>query len=826
MKKEKLNRDWLFAKGIPTLMSAFLGGPQFKKINLPHDAMIHEDRKSDTPNGAQTGFYPGGAYTYIKKIFVPKNWKDKTVLLEFEGVYSTAMVYINEELAQTNLYGYSDFYVAIDQFLKYGQENEIKVIADNGSEKNSRWYTGSGIYRDVYLLTGNGVHIEPDGLRISTLEISGSDAEIEVDISLKSILKVRKRVDVRTIILYEEEPVAEDTTTVTMFSGAREKVIQRFYLPAAKLWNVDTPRLYKCRIDIIEKDENEILDTETEQFGIRKLSLNSVKGLCINGESVKLRGACIHHDNGIIGAATLEMAEDRRCRQLKEAGFNSIRSSHNPLSKAMLRACDRYGVLVMDELCDMWSKHKNPNDFALHFSECADEEIRRMVAKDYNHPSVVLYSVGNEILEVGTPYGAKVNRHLCNTFHNLDPSRYTTNGISGMLALGDRMVEVLKDVVWKKNPGNKTYGKEEGASVLNELMASLDSDANDAVSRHPVMSETIKESSEAMDVIGLNYLTGRHIQEKELHPYKCVLGTETYPADMVRLWNIVKNNSHVIGDFTWTGYDYLGEAGCGIIYYDGTVNFSGVYPDRAAYIGDINLIGYRRPNSYLREIVYGLRKEPYIAVEKVDKYGLPHSQTEWMKKDTISSWTWPGYEGKPAKLAVYSPSEEVEVFLNGISLGRRPAGETNGFTADYDLVYQPGELTAVSYQNGKENGRYTLKTANDDVQMRISVENLVLKSNGEDLAFLTIQLTDSDGNDNLYVQKEIKISVEGYGTLQGFGNADPQSVESYDSVVWKTFEGQVMAVIKAGVKAGEIKVRFESEDMETKEAVIKVAAIT
>lgn len=283
-----------------------------------------------------------------------------------------------------------------------------------------------------------------------------------------------------------------------------------------------------------------------------------------------------------------------------------------------------------------------------------------------------------------------------------------------------------------------------------------------------------------MDITGLNYLTGRHELEKELHPNKTVLGTETYPADIVRLWDIVEKNDHVLGDFTWTGYDYLGEAGCGVFYYDGTMNFNGVYPDRIAYIGDINIIGYRRPISYLREIVFGLRKEPYIAVERVDKYGMPHSQTAWMWKDNVSSWTWPGYEGKPANVDVLSGAEEVELFLNGKSLGRKPAGKANKFAASYEMTYEPGELVAVSYENGQETGRYTLKTAGDDVVLTVDCEGEKLKADGEDLAFVTVRLTDQDGIDNLFAEKEVTVSVEGAGTLQGFGSADLRAIGSYD----------------------------------------------
>lgn len=824
MIREKINNDWQFAKGSTSMMSSFMGGPSFEPVNLPHDAMVHEERTPDTANGTQTGYWPGGLYTYLKKIQVPEEWQEKTAILEFEGVYATAMVYVNGELAATHLYGYSNFYVVLDKYLNYGQENEIRVIADNAAEKNSRWYSGSGIYRNVNLLVGARIHIPADGVMITTPSVSEESSVVEICTTIKNLTRKKEKVTVEVVLSREGNIVATDRIGVTMFCEAEEKVYQKICLKQAKLWSPDTPELYDCTVNIYAGEE--LLDVAQEHFGIRRLELDAEHGLRINGKQVKLRGTCIHHDNGIIGATTLEKAEERRCRQMKEAGFNSIRSAHHPMSKAMLDACDKVGMLVMDELSDMWTNHKNPNDFALHFLDCVDTEVEQMVKKDYNHPSVILYSAGNEIPDMGTARGAQINRSICNQFHLLDSSRYTTNAVNGMLALGPKIGLVIQDLMsaqqMKTAGSGEERHEEEGASALNGMMALMVGEMADAFACHPLMTECIEEACEAMDITGLNYLTGRHVLEKELHPNKTVLGTETFPADIVRLWDVVKNHDHVLGDFTWTGYDYLGEAGCGIFYYDGTQNFAGVYPDRVAYIGDIDIIGYRRPISYLREIVYGLRKEPYIAVERVDKYGLEHSITAWMLKDNIASWTWPGYEGKPANVDVYSEAEEVELLLNGKSLGRKPAGEAHGFTASYEMTYEPGELLAISYRDGKETGRHVLRTADSEVQMQVTCEETSLKADGADLSFITVKLTDANGTENLNAKKKITVSVEGAGTLQGFGSADPRAIGSYDDTTWETYDGYVMAVVRAETEVGQIKVKFATEGCETREVVIEV----
>lgn len=822
MLRTKLNDSWKLAKAGASMMASLQGGPEYEAVTLPHDAMVHEERTPDTANGTQTGYWPGGVYTYVRKLYAPEEWREKTVLLEFEGVYMTAMVYVNGNLAATNLYGYSNFYVALDKYLEYGQENDIKVIADNASEKNSRWYFGSGIYRNVNLLVGARIHIPADGVKITTPSVSEEASTVEVATTVKNLTRGKEKITAEILITKDGETVGKDVVGVTMYGEAEETLHQSICLKNAGLWSPEHPALYECTVTLYAGEEK--LDEGKETFGIRKLELDAEHGLRINGEQVKLRGTCIHHDNGIIGAATLEKAEQRRCRQMKEAGFNSIRSAHHPMSKAMLEACDRYGILVMDELSDMWTNHKNPNDFALYFPEVMETEIKRMVAKDYNHPCVILYSTGNEIPEMGTARGAQLNRQMCNLLHDLDPYRFTTNAINGLLALGPKMGIVIRDLMEAQKKKAEAAGEsgDEGANALNGMMALMTGEGGDAVACHPLMTESIAESSEAMDIIGLNYLTGRHVLEKKLHPNKTVLGTETFPADIVRLWDIVKNYDHVLGDFTWTGYDYLSEAGCGVFYYDGTQNFMGVYPDRAAYIGDINLIGYRRPISYLREIVFGLRKAPYIAVERVDKYGMPHSITAWMHKDNVASWTWKGYEGKPANVDVYSEADEVELFLNGKSLGRKPAGEANGFTASYELTYEPGELLAVSFRDGKESGRDVLYTAGEDVQMQVECEGTTLQADGEDLAFVTVKLVDENGVENLFAQKEITVTVEGAGTLQGFGNADPRAIGSYDDTTWKTFDGYVMAVVRAGKEAGTIKVRFDAEGCESREVEIQV----
>lgn len=819
MIRQSFNGDWNIVEG-GSLFDHLRGvGTSSTPVDLPHDAMIHETPDPDDVSGGQTGFYPGGQYVYVKVFTPPADWADRDVYLEFEGVYMTARVYINGCHAATNLYGYGGFLVKADPLLRWGQANEIKVIANNPAP-NSRWYSGSGIYRNVNLMVGNEVHILPNGVRATTKLATAEEAILDVETRLTNLTRRRQRIALKTVLTRDGEVVREDTLRVGLFSQDEETLYQSLHIDDPQLWSPDAPNLYDLTVQVLR--DGEVLDTFNTRIGLRTLTLDVKHGLRINGASVKQRGACIHHDNGVIGAATFAAAELRRARQLKEAGFNAVRSAHHPMSPELLDACDEVGLIVMDELADVWYEQKNVNDFSSFFELCWAEQVARMVEKDYNHPCVVLYSTGNEIIDLGHETGGRINRRLCNRFRALDPTRFTTTAVNGLMNVmgSGNMERVVGDLLSQGGgvPAEMASG-EGGVGGMNMIMKLF---STDAFAVHPVVSEVLEEPAQAADIAGYNYLTGRHGElERRLHPNKTVLGTETYPDDIVRLWRVVEDNAHVLGDYTWTGYDYLGEAGCGIFYYDGTVNFSSHFPDRAAYIGDIDLIGTRRPISYLRETVFGLRDRPYIAVIRMDKFGLPHSKTDWMYKDNIASWTWPGFEGKPTEAEIYSTSEEVELYLNGVSLGRKHTGRAHGFTAVYPVTYAPGELLAVAYNGGKETGRFSLHTAGDETTLRAEADKDTLCSDGSDLAFVTARLTDAEGIDKPFEKRRVSVSVEGAGVLQGFGSADPQPTNSYEDTVWDTWDGKVMAVVRSKRAPGDIRVTFTAEGITPVEVKLK-----
>ena len=805
MNKLLFNTGWTVRPGVPNPFGVIFGSePEAKPVTLPQDAMILEQRRPDAPSGNQTGYYPVKSYTYEKRFFAPVEWKQKQNTLEFEGVMAQVMVFLNGELIAANHYGYSQFYAELNSRLRYGEENVLQVIA-RSAENGSRWYPGAGIYRDVWLHQGELIHVPPEVVRLTTAELEDDYSLVLADVSVRNSGLEAKKLRLRVTLT---APDGRETWAENVVSILQTETVQahlRLVVDDPDLWSPEHPALYAWTAELFDGDT--ILDRADGSFGIRKLSLDARHGLRINGVETKLRGACIHHDNGVIGATTLPDAEEFRMHQLKAAGFNAIRSAHHPAGKALLDACDRLGILVMDELTDMWELPKNSADYSLDFVSEWRLSIERLVAKDYNHPCVVLYSLGNEIPEIGRRSGGRRNREMANFLRTLDSTRYVTGAISGFLAMSDH-VDEMKASMAQTEAALQSEAESSGSEALNAAMAKMERQKMDAFSTSRGLSDAMEEVACELDVVGYNYLTARHEYEHTAHPERVVVGSETYPTEIARLWSIVERNPHVLGDFTWTGYDYLGEAGIACYHYAPERHEQGWYPDRLAYCGDINLNAYRRPVSYLREIAYGLRREPMIAVERLDRYGQSDNTNDWKYYDALDSWTWPGFEGKATMAHVLSASEEVELFLNGVSLGRR---KTEEHEAAFELSYAPGKLLAVGYTDGKEDGRFTLRTAGSPTKLGVSVDKTILSADGRGAAFVTAELLDENGLPSRFEARKVSVTVEGAGTLAGFGSAHPQCEGSYQDNTWETFDGRVMAVVRSTDKPGEIHIRISAE---------------
>ncbi|HEY8059822.1 MAG TPA: glycoside hydrolase family 2 TIM barrel-domain containing protein, partial [Acidimicrobiales bacterium] len=496
--------------------------------------------------------------------------------------------------------GYTGFFAPVDHLLTVG-ENEIKVEAV--AHRDSRWYSGGGIYRNVWLREAGPVHLVPDHVEVLTPEVDDEVAAVTVSAVVRNRGVTTSEVVVHTEVLdVDGTVVAEASAPVTVFPGDDVTARYRLHVADPQRWGPDDPYLYSCRVSL--RVDDEVVDDDSTTFGIRSLALDARHGLRVNGEPVLLRGACVHHDNGPIGAVTIDRAEARRVELLKDAGFNAIRSSHNPLSRAMLDACDRLGVLVMDETFDIWAQTKSADDYSLRFDDWWEADVEAMVRKDINHPSVILYSIGNEIPDGSTPTGLQRSRALAEKVRSLDPTRYVTQAVTGMLVAGSAILEEIREIATGSNVDEET-GVNTAALNLGELM--------DEAMKAPVVGEKSAEAFAHLDAAGYNYMFTRFEMDGESYPNRVIVATETHPGTVDRGWAGVTENPHVIGDFTWTGWDYLGEAAIGRIAYGDGANamgmsaFHGDYPWLAAWCGDLDITGQRRPQSYYREIVFGLR---------------------------------------------------------------------------------------------------------------------------------------------------------------------------------------------------------------------------
>ena len=785
MKRKRLNDNWLFCKGGGTALDHVISGKEPPvSVALPHDAMILNERKPDILFGNCVGYFPYETVHYTKAVHLDEA---NCVYLEFEGVYMNCSVFVNNCLVGQHANGYTPFLLDVSQYVHAG-ENKLKVVVRNGVP-SSRWYTGTGIYRDVHLYTGRDIHIVPNGVRITTLQAEADLAVLRIETDIHS---TNRNVTAAKIChtLYDSEghEVAKTGSPVTLLPGETKAASIRVELENPQLWNVDNPNLYTCETTVIWEDNS---DSQTDRFGIRTLQLDTRHGLRINGIETKLRGGCIHHDLGVVGAANFRKLEQRRIRRLKEAGYNAVRSAHFPVSKTLLEVCDEEGMLVMNEFSDAWSGAKTDFDYSVFFSQCWEQDVEAMVSTSYNHPSVIMYSIGNEIPECAKGIEVQWGKKLSDKIRTLDASRYITNGLNLPLSIMDQIPAMAAKEGLISNPTEINTLLNGGMEMIVKLMTSK------------TAGEALDEACSHLDVVGHNYSTYRYEPDMKFYPHRVLVGSETYPGALDANWELVEKYPQVLGDFSWTAWDYLGEAGIASILYGGeTPAMYGPYPWKSAYVGDFDLIGDRRPISYWREIVWGKRNAPYIAVQNPAHFGEEQHSTQWGWTDAERCWNWQGFEGKTVTVEIYANAEEVELLCNGASCGKVAVGTEKKYIARINTVYQPGVLEAVAYKDGKECGRDILCSAIGALHLQAEVSEQQLVANGQDIAVIELSLVDENGVLHPNADIAVTIRAEGPITVQGFGTADPKSEENYFDATITTFHGRAMAVIRSTTQTG------------------------
>lgn len=750
-------------------------------ITLPHDAMIEAERDAQNPSGSAGAYFPGGVYEYTKSFTAPKEWEQKTVLLQFEGVYQKACVFLNGKELGGAAYGYIPFFVELTG-LTYGGENLLKVTADNAGQPNSRWYTGGGIYRPVWLWECEKEGLRPEQIKVTTL--SYSPAMIRVESADKAAVEI---IDGdRVIASGSGSPLELELSDVT-------------------LWSEDTPKLYDCRVRLGQDDT-------TVKFGIRKVEW-SPKGLFINGKETLLRGGCIHHDNGILGAATHRESEYRRAEKLKKAGYNALRISHNPASEAMLSACDELGLYVMDETWDMWYNHKSKYDYASDFLSHYKADIAAMVRRDYNHPSVILYSMGNEVSEPAKEKGVALADEMAALFRTLDPTRPVSAGLNLMIISN----AAKGKSVYKEEGGRDESGDKKMAGMNSTLFNMMTQIVGTGMNKSANSDKADKATSPVLsklDICGYNYASGRYEKEGEKHPERLIFGSETFPQDIAKNWAMVKKHPYIIGDFMWTAWDYLGEAGLGAWAYtaDGK-GFNKPYPWLLADTGAMDILGDPNGELFWAQAVWGLLKAPAIAVQPPN-HDIKPAKGVWRGTNAIPSWSWRGCEGKKAIVEVYFDCAKVALYLNGVKCGTQKVKDCR---AVIKTKYAPGKLEAVCYDSGgKEIGRSALNTAGA-ADIHINPEKSAA-SPGE-LVYIPVTIGDGQ-NTECNADRTLTVSVTG-GELLAFGSANPRTEERFASGSYTTYYGRAMAALRMGKAEKAVITATDSKCKVSTEILVK-----
>lgn len=750
-----------------------------KPVTLPHDAMLAEPRTALSAGGTNTGWYEGYDYEYRRTLTVPENELADTHILEFEGVYHNAEVWLNGQKAAFRPYGYTNFYVDCAPYLHAG-ENELRVIARNADQPNSRWYSGAGIYRPVQLWTARGAHITLNGAKIRTLSLDPAVVEVRV----KTTAPGTVRLTVDDLPAMQQESDGEAVFTLT--------------LDNARLWTPETPNLYTCRVSFAD-------DEVTETFGVRKVAWGT-DGFLFNGKRYIIQGACIHHDNGLLGAVCDPDAVARKVRLLKENGYNAIRSAHNPCSKALLAECDRQGMLVMDEYIDHWYIHKTEHDYVDYFNDWWHQDLTDMVEKDYNHPCVVLYSTGNEVSETAQKRGIALTKEMTDFLHGLDDSRPVTCGVNiffnflssiGFGVYSDEKAKKEAERAEKaKQRGEKAAKKKAvGSQFFNNLAGLLgDEFMKRGATLHGCDVKT-RDAFANMDIAGYNYGIYRYKHDLKKYPQRLILGSETFCNDAYKFREMAKSEPRLVGDFVWAGMDYLGEVMVGSWEYaDYAETFDGGPGWVSAGSGRIDLTGKPLGEALYTRVALEADNGPYIAVCPVNHTGDRHSPSAWKMTNAMPSWSWTGFEGRKANVEVYARAARVELVLNGHTVGSKTL--KNDCLAKFSIPYESGTLEAVSYDAADhEIGRCKLQSAGGTTRLTLDAEEPTVKPGH--LCYVRLRYTDENGITKPLARGNIQVQVRG-GTLVGLGSACPFNKHSYLDSETDTYYGEALAIVRMG----------------------------
>lgn len=776
MNKIPFSKGWSFS----------LNGAPAVQVDLPHDFSIHQERRADAPSGADGGYFPGG-YGVYEKTLVPTPGKKYFFLCD--GAFGMTEVIVNENFAVINRYGYNGFYAELTDFLRYDKENILTVRVNNKWQPNARWYTGSGLYRDAWLCEAPASYVDPYGLFFSTSEVFEGDGRMTGEVRFFADRRGEGE------LLYEIFEDGSDTPVSTfrryVWANAGENRYRtQFEIRNAKIWDLDSPNLYRARVTLTLNGDADSAET---LFGVRTVYADRERGFFLNGRSLKIRGGCIHHDHGPIGAAAYADAEYRRVAKLKAAGFNTVRTTHNPQSTLFYEACDRLGMLVIDELYDYWNDGKRADDFHYFFEDHYLSDLDLIVRRDRNHPSVVMWSTGNEIPEKGgLSNGYRIAAELADAIRSLDSTRPVTHALCGF---------------WDKREWAKREGETNGYGA----------------DRLDFWADRTKITADTLEIAGCNYMEDRVDRDLIRFPERLILITESFPIRSYGTVKQVDRTPRLLGDCVWTAWDYFGETSIGHVKYDGSEPHGLLsYPNHISDCGDFDVCGFRKPQSYYREIAFGRRTDPYITVRTPERFGWPYKISAWGFYDGIPSWDWTEHEGDPIEVYVFAEADEVILELNGTEVGRMARTENAVYL--FSTVYHSGTLTAKAVNGGKITGEWSLATAKAPAKLSLTAEPTYspdgVTSQDGNLIYVDLDVLDKDGALCTRADHEVRFTVEG-AALLGVGTGKVDSEEMYTADHRHAYLGHALAILLRDANGAAVTVRAESDGLASAELVIE-----
>lgn len=699
----------------------------------------------ESPGGGSTGHTMGGVGWYRKEFKLSDADQNKRVSILFDGVYMNADTWINDHYLGNHPYGYTSYGYDLTPYLRSpGQPNVVSVRVDN-TGRNSRWYSGSGIYRHVQLRVTDAVHFSRWGLYVTTPQVTDDQALVEIESTIKNDSSSKKILELESILYNQHgDRVGHANSTIAVGGNDEIKRTHLIKVDSPSLWSHDNPTLYNARVNLIMDGEK--IDQMNTKVGIRSIEVDVTHGLRINGKPILLKGGCMHHCNGPLGSKAIDRAEERRVELMKKHGFNAIRTSHNPPSPAFLDACDRLGMFVMDEAFDCWDKGKMPMDYHLYFKQWWHSDIESMIKRDRNHPSVILWSIGNEIPDRVELSGLDIEKELVSLVHQLDPTRPVTEAINGVYH-------------WSSTAA----------------------------------------AYEMLDVGGYNYLWKQYLKDHEKYPGRVMVGTESFPNEALENWLQVEKYPWVIGDFVWTGMDYLGESGIGHSQITGKYtppeSFGMPWPWYDSYCGDIDICGFKKPQSYYRDVVWR-RSKLEMAVHSPIPDGQKEELSKWGWPDEHQSWNWDVPAGEKLNVNVYSRYPKVRLELNGKIIGEKPVPDDKKLTASFEVPYEQGELRVSGIEGGRAVDSKILKTAGKPKAIRLTADRSRIRANRNDLSYVTVEIVDEHSQRVPNVELPIRFEVSGAGDIAAVGNGNPNDMNSFQSLECKTFKGRCLAILR------------------------------